>query len=210
MTLSPRYPPVFKGLNWAQDLKRQGKTSKWNSLSHVRLFVNPWTIQTMEFSRPEYWSGLAVPFSRGSFQPRDRTRSPALQADSLPAEPQGKPKNTGLGSLSLLQQIFPTQESNQGLLHFRDILYQLSYQENLVRRHRSLLHCLLSLSTQNLSHLCTDTLALTCLSPKGFNPSTLPGTWQWKGLVPLRGDAAWNLCKYDLSKQPQPGNFIRI
>ena len=35
-------------------------------------------------------------------------RSPALQADSLPAEPQGKPKNTGVGSLSLLQGIFPT------------------------------------------------------------------------------------------------------
>ena len=32
-----------------------------------------------------------------------------------------------MGSLSLLQQIFPTQESNQGLLHCRWILYQLSY-----------------------------------------------------------------------------------
>ena len=32
-------------------------------------------------------------------------RSPALQADSLPAEPQGKSKNTGVGSLSLLQWI---------------------------------------------------------------------------------------------------------
>ena len=39
-----------------------------------------------------------------------------------------KPKNTGEGNLSLLQQIFPTQESNQGLLHCRQILYQLSYQ----------------------------------------------------------------------------------
>ena len=55
-------------------------------------------------------------------------RSPALQVDSLPAEPQGKPKNTGVGSLSLLQGIFLTQESNQGLLHCRWILYQLSYQ----------------------------------------------------------------------------------
>ena len=54
-------------------------------------------------------------------------RSPAFQADSLPAEPQGKPKNTGVGSLSLLQRIFPTQESKQGLLHCREILYQLSY-----------------------------------------------------------------------------------
>ena len=48
--------------------------------------------------------------------------------DSLPAEPQGKAKNTGGGSLSLLQWIFRTQESNQGLLHRRQILYQLSYQ----------------------------------------------------------------------------------
>ena len=50
------------------------------------------------------------------------------QQYSLPAELQEKPKNTGVGSLSLLQQIFPTQESNQGLLHRRRILYQLSYQ----------------------------------------------------------------------------------
>ena len=35
-----------------------------------------------------------------------------MQADSLPAEPQLKPKNTGVGSLSLLQRIFLTQESN--------------------------------------------------------------------------------------------------
>ena len=33
---------------------------------------------------------VVFPFSRGSSQPRDRTRSPTLQADSLPAEPQGK------------------------------------------------------------------------------------------------------------------------
>ena len=47
---------------------------------------------------------------------------PTLQVDSLPAEPQEKPKNTGVGSLSLLQWIFPTQESNQGLPHCRWIL----------------------------------------------------------------------------------------
>ena len=38
--------------------------------------------------------------------------SPALQADSLPAEPQGKPENTGVDSLSLLQRICLSQESN--------------------------------------------------------------------------------------------------
>ena len=110
---------------------------------------------------------VAFPFSKGSSQPGIEPRSPTLQADSLPAEPQGKPKNTGVGSHpfsrglpnqgieprfptlqgdslpggppgkpkntgvgspSLLQQIFPTQESKQGLLHYRRILYQLRYQ----------------------------------------------------------------------------------
>ena len=66
---------------------------------------------------------VAVPFSRGSSQPR----SPALQADSLLPEPPGKPENTEVGSLSLLQQIFPTQELSQGLLYCRWILYQLIY-----------------------------------------------------------------------------------
>ena len=54
-------------------------------------------------------------------------RSLALQAYSLLSEPPGKPKNTGVGSLSLLQGIILTQESNWGLLHCRQILYQLSY-----------------------------------------------------------------------------------
>ena len=40
-------------------------------------------------------------------------RSPPLQADSLLSEPSGKPKDTGAGSLSLLLENFPTQESNQ-------------------------------------------------------------------------------------------------
>ena len=53
-----------------------------------------------------------------------------MLADSLPAELQGKPKTIGVGSLSLLQWIFPAQELNQGLLHCRQILYQLSCQES--------------------------------------------------------------------------------
>ncbi|CAI9164996.1 unnamed protein product [Rangifer tarandus platyrhynchus] len=67
---------------------------------------------------------VAVPFSRGSSQPR----SPVLQVDSLPSELSGKPKNIGMAHLSLLQGIFPTQESTRGLLYFRQTLYQLSYQ----------------------------------------------------------------------------------
>ena len=68
--------------------------------------------------------GVAFPFSRGASQPR----SPTLQADSLPSEPPGKPKNTGVGSLSLLHGVFPTQVLNWSLPHCRQIFYQLSYQ----------------------------------------------------------------------------------
>ena len=55
--------------------------------------------------------------------------SPTLQADSLTADPPGKPKNTGVDSLSLFQHIFLAEELNQGLLHCKQILYQLSQQE---------------------------------------------------------------------------------
>ena len=71
---------------------------------------------------------VAMPSSRASFQPRDQTLVfRTLQAVSLSSEPPGKPKNTGEGSLSLLHGIFPTQESNWGILQYRQILYQLSY-----------------------------------------------------------------------------------
>ena len=60
--------------------------------------------------------------------PGIKPRSPTLRADSLPVEPQGKPKITGVGSLSLFQWIFLTHELNWDLLHCRRILYQLSYQ----------------------------------------------------------------------------------
>ena len=62
---------------------------------------DPWTIQPMELSRPEYWSGQPFPSPRNLPFPGIEPRSPALQADSLPDEPQGKFKNIGVNSLSL-------------------------------------------------------------------------------------------------------------
>ena len=103
---------------------------KWKSLSRVQLFATPWSVACqapVEFSRQEYWSGLPCPPPGDLPHPRIEPKSPALRANSLPSEPPGKPKNTGVGSLSFLQRIFPTQESNQGLLHFRWIPYQLSH-----------------------------------------------------------------------------------
>ena len=120
---------------------------------------NPWTIQSVEFSRPEYWSGQPFPSPGDLLNSRIKPMSPTLQTDYLPAEPWEKPtclnedptqpnesilqrkrfclsevkvtqscptlwphrlhspwnspgQNTGVGSLSLLQRIFPTQRLN--------------------------------------------------------------------------------------------------
>ena len=77
----------------------------------------------MESSKPNAGTG-SHSLLQGIFpNPGIELRSPTLQADSLLSKPPGKPKNTGVGSLSLLHQIFLTQEWNRGLLHFRWILY---------------------------------------------------------------------------------------
>ena len=65
--------------------------------------------------------GGVSPSSGDLPNPGIESRSPALQMASLSAEPPGKPKSTRVGSLSLLQWIFLTQESNRGLLHCRQI-----------------------------------------------------------------------------------------
>ena len=101
--------------------------------SRVQLLATPWTIASqaslsMGFSRQEYWSGLPCPPPGDLSNPGIKPRSPTLQVDSLLSEPRGKPKNTAVGSLSLLQGIFLTQELNWGLLNCRQILYWLSYQ----------------------------------------------------------------------------------
>ena len=109
-------------------------------LSRVRLLATPWTVAHQ------------VPLSMGILQARilEKTciqklkntcpppgylpnpgiehRSTTWQVDSLPSKPPGKPKNTGVGSLFLLQGIFPTQGLNPGLPHCRRILYHLSHQ----------------------------------------------------------------------------------
>ena len=66
------------------------------SLSHVRLFAIPWTVDYqaslfMGFSRQEYWSGLPFLSAGDLPDPGIESRSLALQADALPSEPPGEP-----------------------------------------------------------------------------------------------------------------------
>ena len=116
---------------------------KVKSLRPVILFVTPWTVTfqallTMGFPRHDCWSGLPFPSPEDLPNPGIKPGSPELQADPLPSEPPGKPhelystwnsldQNTRVGSLSLLQEIFPAQGSNPVLLPCRLILYQLSH-----------------------------------------------------------------------------------
>ena len=104
--------------------------SEKNSRSFKHLFKTvptrffcPW-----KFSRQAYWIRLPCPPPGDLPNPGIQPRSHTLQADSVPSEPAGNPKNIGMGSLSLLQGIYPTQESNRGLLPCRQILYSLSFQ----------------------------------------------------------------------------------
>ena len=58
--------------------------------------VTPWTVAhpaplSMEFSRQEYWNGLPFPSPGDLLDPGIKPGSPALQADSSPSEPPGKP-----------------------------------------------------------------------------------------------------------------------
>ena len=77
-----------------------------SSLSHVCLFVIPWTAAhqaplSMGILQARILEWVDLPSSRGSSQLRGQTQVSPLQADSLPSEPPGKPENTGVGSLSL-------------------------------------------------------------------------------------------------------------
>ena len=77
---------------------------------------------------PRILEWVAYPFPWDLPDPGIELGSPVLQADSLPSEPQGNPKNPGVGSLSLLGKgIFPTQGSKPGLPHCGQILYHLSH-----------------------------------------------------------------------------------
>ena len=104
---------------------------EWSEAKVTQLcptFVTPWTIHTVHgILQARILEWVAFPFSRGSSQPRDRTQVYCIAGRFFTNWATREAQDTGVGSLSLLQRIFLTQESNWGLLHCRWILYQLSY-----------------------------------------------------------------------------------
>ena len=111
---------------------------------------------SLGFSRQKYWNVLPFPSPGYISDPGIKLACPALAGIFFMLSHQGSPyflmkwsescsvmsdsfnpglhgpwnspgQNTGVGSLSLLREIFSTQGSNPGLLHCRQILYQLSH-----------------------------------------------------------------------------------
>ena len=99
---------------------------KVKSLSRVRLFVTPWTVAhlaplSMGFSRQEYWNGFPFLPLGNLPDPGSEPVSPALQADSLPTEPPGKPNKLTLLLLSLSRvqlSVTPWTAAQQASLSF--------------------------------------------------------------------------------------------
>ena len=103
------------------------------SLSRVRLFIIACIVAhqvplSMGILQARKLDWVAMLSSRGFSQPKDRTQVSCIAGGSLLSGPPGKPKNTGVGSLFLFLVDFLTQESNLGLLHCGQTLYQLSNQ----------------------------------------------------------------------------------
>ena len=83
-------------------------------------------LQSMEFSRPESWSG--EPFLLQGIFPTQGSNPGLLCFRQILYQLSHREAQEYWSSLSLLQWIFLAQELYQGLLHCRWILYQLSYQ----------------------------------------------------------------------------------
>ena len=129
---------------------------------------------------------VALPFSRGSFQPRDRTQVSGIAGRFFTSwatrEAQNSPwnspsQNTGVGRLALLQRIFPTQELNRGLPDSRRILYQPSnlrlIHYILIKYHKLVFHLIIYISPKSLTVLINKmrhafmTSKWTCEKPRG-------------------------------------------
>ena len=100
--------PWALAFSWPYSRKESESHSVVSDSLRSHGLYNPW-------NSPGQNTGVgSLSLLQGIFPTGIKPRSPTLQVDSLPAEPQGKPENPGVGSLSLLQRMFLTQESILG------------------------------------------------------------------------------------------------
>ena len=92
---------------------------------HEPMDCSPLAPLCLEFSRQEYWSGQPFPYPGNLPHPGIEPGSPALQADSLPSEPTGKPRSLQKDSLKAARYLFE-QEKLNALLMIRNSKLTLS------------------------------------------------------------------------------------
>ena len=101
----------------------------WNEMSLRELATQAWKHQQQLEKQSFHFYIIEILHQRGSTRVGYESENCSVVSDPLWHHGLDSPgQNTGVGSLSLLQGIFPTQGSNQGLLHCRHIPYQLSQQ----------------------------------------------------------------------------------
>ena len=92
------YSVTFYEQRWSYSQSYQNSpVSSESKVKVVSDSLQPHELQSMEFSRPEYWIGQPFHSPGDLPNPGIQPRSPALQTDYLPVKQQGKPKNTGMG-----------------------------------------------------------------------------------------------------------------
>ena len=82
---------------WVFSRKQKSKSVK--SLSHVQLFMTPWSVHGILQARILEW--VAIPFSRGSSLPRDRTQVSRIAGRFFTTEPPGKPLAGNRGHIQI-------------------------------------------------------------------------------------------------------------
>ena len=103
----------------------------WGPVSWTQLTATwiPLTLAGYESRRTQFWViwTSSEPLSEVKWSESHWVVSDSLRPHGLYSPWNSPGQNTWVGSLSLLQGIFPTQGSNPGLLHCRRIPYQLSH-----------------------------------------------------------------------------------
>ena len=107
------------------------------SLSRVRLFVTPWSLPGSPVHVDPIGKNTGVDCCAPSWL-SSKPMSPALQVDSLPPEPPGKAQECWSGQPVPSPRDLPDPGIEPGLLHFRQTLYQLSYQGSPISRYHQI------------------------------------------------------------------------
>ena len=144
------------------------------------------TVLGIHQSRVLEW--VALPFSRRSSQPSDRPSFPALQSDSLAAEPQGKPRNIGVGI---------------------PVWYKKKNYGNVVIKNRDM-----EAVEKNLHPMCHFSESFERCIPSNFVTQSLSCVWlfatAWTAAcqVSLSSTISWSLLKLMSIESVMPSNHL--